>query len=110
MVVVVDDDAGAGGGCHHHQWLAEVDVNNAWPLLMLGWHGVDGGHALLPLLTLRVRVNIVDVDDALSKIISDAWQVLTCHAIDLSAMSLTLIVHTIVWSLDLEEFWNFEVL
>ena len=54
-------------------------------------------------------MNIVDIDDASSKIISDAimgsaWRVLTCHAIDSSAMSSTLIVHTIVWSLDLEEF------
>ena len=45
-------------------------------------------------------MNIVDVDDASSKIISDAimgsaWEVLTCHAIDSSAMLLTLIVHTI---------------
>ena len=73
------------------------------------WGGVDGGHALLPSLTLRVCMNIVDVDDASSKIISDAimgsaWEVLTCHAIDSSAMLLTLIVHTIVWSPDLEEF------
>ena len=54
-------------------------------------------------------MNIMDVDDASSKIISDAimgsaWRVLACHAIDSSAMSLTLIVHTIVWSPDLEEF------
>ena len=84
-----------------------MDVDNAWPLLTLGW--VDGGHALLPSSMLRVHVNIVDVNDASSKIISDAimgsaWWVLACHAIDSSAMSLTLIIHTIVWSPDLEEF------